>query len=156
MISIRIEPPRQAEVLELLAASDAYMAGLYPAESNHLLDVAQLEASNVIFYVARIEDRAIGCGAWVRTGEAEGELKRMFVSPAARGMRLGRRLLETIETAAAEAGVRILRLETGVSQPEALALYRSAGYVERGPFGAYGPDPLSLFMEKRLTGGTGR
>ena len=43
-----------------------------------------------------------------------------------------------------------MRLETGIRQPEAIGLYRSAGYAEIGPFGAYRPDPLSLFMEKRL------
>ena len=43
-----------------------------------------------------------------------------------------------------------MRLETGTKQPEAIALYRKFGYVERGPFGAYKPDPLSIFMEKRL------
>ena len=44
----------------------------------------------------------------------------------------------------------LLRLETGVKQPEALTLYSAAGFVEISPFGAYGPDPLSVFMEKRL------
>jgi putative acetyltransferase len=39
-------------------------------------------------------------------------------------------------------------LETGVRQPEALALYRRHGYTERGPFGPYQPDPLSTFFEK--------
>jgi putative acetyltransferase len=43
-----------------------------------------------------------------------------------------------------------MQLETGTKQPEAIALYRKFGYAERGPFGAYKPDPLSLFMEKRL------
>jgi putative acetyltransferase len=46
--------------------------------------------------------------------------------------------------------VRVVRLETGVRQPAALALYRSHGYVERGPFGSYAADPLSTFFEKRL------
>jgi putative acetyltransferase len=45
-----------------------------------------------------------------------------------------------------------LRLEMGGLQPEALSLYRSAGFVEIGPFGAYGPDPLSIFMEKEILG----
>lgn len=44
----------------------------------------------------------------------------------------------------------MIRLETGVYQPEALALYGRAGYVERGPFGDYVADPLSVFMEKEL------
>jgi putative acetyltransferase len=43
-----------------------------------------------------------------------------------------------------------MQLETGIKQPEAIALYRKFGYAERGPFGSYQPDPLSLFMEKRL------
>jgi putative acetyltransferase len=43
-----------------------------------------------------------------------------------------------------------MRLETGISQPDALRLYERAGYVRRGPFGNYGPDPLSVFMEKSL------
>jgi putative acetyltransferase len=55
-----------------------------------------------------------------------------------------------LEHGAAEDGVSLLQLETGVRQPEALALYRGLGYVERGPFGTYRPDPLCLFMEKRL------
>ena len=53
---------------------------------------------------------------------------------------------------AAEHGMTALRLETGTQQPEALALYRSAGFTEIGPFGDYRADPLSLFMEKRLPG----
>ena len=74
----------------------------------------------------------------------------MFVSPAARGRKLGRRLLQKLEAVAAERGATKLRLETGGKQPEALALYASSGFVEIGPFGKYGPDPLSIFMEKPL------
>jgi putative acetyltransferase len=74
----------------------------------------------------------------------------MYVSPAARGTRLGRRILDRIEDEARREGLDCMRLETGIHQPEALALYRSAGYVEREPFGEYKPDPLSVFMEKRF------
>jgi putative acetyltransferase len=74
----------------------------------------------------------------------------MFVSPEARGLKLGRRLLVRIEEEARREGLGCLRLETGIYQPEALGLYRSAGYVEREAFGDYVPDPLSVFMEKRL------
>ncbi|MGD0490364.1 MAG: GNAT family N-acetyltransferase [Steroidobacteraceae bacterium] len=150
MIRIGIENPDQAEVAALLEASDAYMAALYPAESNHLLDIASLQRPEVAFFVARVDGRALGCGAVVSSGEGWAEIKRMFVSPAARGMKLGRRLLLEIEAIAYQRGERLLRLETGAKQPEALALYRSAGFVEIGPFGSYRPDPLSLFMEKPL------
>ena len=151
MIAIAAERPDQPEIEALLASSDAYMAALYPAESNHLLDVASLTRPDVTFIVARVDGRAMGCGAVVDSGEGWAEIKRMFVSPAARGRRLGRRLLEELEAIAAERGATKLRLETGGKQPEALALYASAGFVEIGPFGKYGPDPLSIFMEKPIT-----
>jgi len=74
----------------------------------------------------------------------------MFVLPEARERRLGERLLRCLEDEARREGLRCLRLETGVHQAVALALYRAAGYVERAPFGEYQPDPLSIFMEKTL------
>jgi len=58
--------------------------------------------------------------------------------------------MEALEREAATLGVRLMQLETGIKQPEAIALYRAFGYVERDPFGGYQPDPLSLFMQKRL------
>jgi putative acetyltransferase len=150
MVEITIDNPDQPEILALLAASDDYMAALYPAESNHMLDAAALQRPEVTFVVARVDGQALGCGAVVSWSEGWAELKRMFVAPAARGRKLGRRLLQKLETIAMQRGATLLRLETGVKQPEALALYRSAGFVEIGPFGPYSPDPLSLFMEKRL------
>jgi len=149
-IEIAVEDPAGPEIAPLLQASDAYMASLYPAESNHMLDVASLRQPRVAFLVARVDGEAQGCGAVVDSGEGWAEVKRMFVSPSARGRKLGRRLLDEIETIAVRRGVRVLRLEMGGLQPEALGLYRSAGFVEIGPFGAYGPDPLSVFMEKSL------
>jgi putative acetyltransferase len=143
------ESPRQAAVIRLLDALDTYQSGLYPAESNHFLDVDALAASNVRFFVARLGGEVLGCGA-LRIDEGYGELKRMYVTPAARGHRIGRRILDRIEAEARAEGLACLRLETGIHQPEALALYRSAGYAERGAFGAYAPDPLSVFMEKIL------
>lgn len=150
MIDLAIESPDQHEIHALLKASDAYMAALYPAESNHLLDVRELCRPGVTFIVARVGGRAVGCGAIVESGDSWAEIKRMFVSPVARGQNIGRLLLQRLEATAVDKGIPLLRLETGIKQPEALALYRSAGFVEIGPFGKYGPDPLSLFMEKPL------
>jgi len=150
MLAIVQETPRQAEIIALLEQSDAYMAALYPAESNHLLDVESLCAPEVHFLVARLAGRIVGCAALVRGQGGQGEIKRMFVDPAARGKGVGRALLERIEAIAQEEAIHLLQLETGGLQPEALALYRRFGYVERGPFGSYQPDPFSLFMEKRL------
>jgi putative acetyltransferase len=149
-ITIATEPPRQADILRLIALSDDYMASLYPPESNHLLDIASLERPEVCFLVARGDGKVLGCGSYVAY-DGYGEIKRMFVDPDARGLKIGVRLLETIERLAANAGLPLLRLETGIHQPEAIGLYRRFGYVEIEPFADYSPDPLSLFMEKRLS-----
>jgi len=151
-LTISQEYPNQPDVIALLEASDHYHAALYPAESNHLVDIASLMAPNVRFLVARQEGYAVaGCGAIVLGTEGAikiAELKRMWVDPSTRGMGLGRKLLGSLETEAIREGATVVRLETGVSQPEALGLYRAAGYRERTPFGAYEEDPLSIFMEK--------
>lgn len=149
-LTVALESPRQDDVAGLIQELDAYQASLYPAESNHLLDIDTLAASSIRFFVARGEGEALGCGALRIDGSGYGEVKRMFVLPKARGLRLGKRILRCIEEQARREGLPCLRLETGIHQPEALALYRAAGYVERGPFGEYEPDPLSVFMEKAL------
>jgi putative acetyltransferase len=149
-VVITEEPPRQADIIALLDQSDAYMAALYPPESNHLLDVAALEIPGVAFFVARHEGAALGCCALVPAGDGSAEIKRMFIAPHARGIKLGRRLLENLEAQARQRGISTLRLETGIHQPEALGLYRACGYRDIPPFGDYLPDPLSVFMEKTL------
>ena len=150
-IVVRPESPDQPEVAAFLAASDAHAQELYPPESNHLVDLATLTAPNARFFVARRGGNAIGCGALLVADDGWGEVKRMWVAPEARGQGVGRKLLETIEAVARESELTMLRLETGIRQPEAIALYRSCGFTECEPFGHYRPDPLSLFMEKRLS-----
>ncbi len=134
---------------ELIAALDRYLSSLYPAESNHFLDLEQLSRPEIRFFVARRRGAPIGCGA-LRMAEGYGEVKRMYVDPRARGSGLGRAMLGAIEAQARLEKISILRLETGIHQAEALALYRSAGYRDCPPFGDYKPDPLSLFLEKKL------
>jgi putative acetyltransferase len=80
-------------------------------------------------------------------------MKRLFVDPASRGQGVGLRLVQAIETAAAQDGVRQLFLETGVKSHEALGLYRRIGFKQCGPFGSYANDPLSIFMVKSLEPG---
>lgn len=152
MLSITEEAPDQQEVTRLLRLSDEHAQSLYPAESNHLIDVEALSKANVRFFVARWNRAAVGCGALVTDIAAStAELKRMFVDPAIRGLGVARSLLARIEAAANAQGILLIRLETGIHSAEALALYDRCGYRERGPFGHYQPDPLSVFMEKALT-----
>ncbi|MEH6693356.1 MAG: GNAT family N-acetyltransferase [Pseudorhizobium pelagicum] len=150
-ITIAIEPPRQPEILRLLALSDAYAASLYPAESNHLVDISSLERPSVRFLVARTNGAVAGCCALAHAGDGTAEIKRMFVDPAWRGLRIGKLLLAAIIDNARQSKLDAIRLETGIHQPEAIGLYRAYGFTDIPPFGAYKPDPLSLFMEKRLS-----
>jgi putative acetyltransferase len=152
LTSIAVEPgdPAAPEVRALIEALDAQMASLYPSESNHLLPVETLRQPGVTFLVARLGERVVGCGAFVDQDGAYAEVKRMYVHPGSRGLRIGWRLLEELERRARAAGLPLARLETGISQPEALGLYERAGYRRRGPFGNYAEDPLSVFMEKHL------
>ncbi|MFD4421131.1 GNAT family N-acetyltransferase [Agromyces sp. NPDC058484] len=164
-ISIAVEPPRQPEVERLLDGSSAYAQGLYPPESNFLLDIATLERPEVAFYVAR--DRgdhrddasgpAVGIAALVTepspapdAAPAHGELKRMFVEPAARGRGVAGALLARIEADAAARGIREIVLETGDLHDAAQALYVRHGYREIPQFGQYVGQPHSVCFAKSI------
>ena len=86
------------------------------------------------FFVAYLHDGPIGCGAVKYHADAPTEIKRMWIAPQARGLGLGRRLLEHLEGCARASGARHAHIETGAVLTEALALYRSAGWLEVPPF----------------------
>ena len=148
-IVVQLADPAEPTVRALIEALDAYMVPMYPAESNHLLDIETLRQPQMRFFAAAVNDIVMGCGGcWLHADYAE--IKRVYVSPESRGLGLAKRLMDRIEAEAMTSGRRIARLETGIHQPEALGLYRRLGYVDRGPFGDYVEDPNSVFMEKML------
>jgi len=156
-ILIRPERPDHPKVGSMLAELDAYLASLYEPEANHILDVQALLAPEIDFLVAERAGEMLGCGATRRmpgepetAGQGYGEIKRMFVAPAARGQRIAARLLDTLEARLLTDGVPLALLETGRDQHEAVRLYERAGYTPRGAFGGYPDNGLSLFYEKRL------
>jgi GNAT superfamily N-acetyltransferase len=87
-----------------------------------------------VLIIARLDGRPIGCGALKVKDRGIGEIKRMWVSPDARGLGLGRRILEMLEALAKDFGLTTLRLETNRTLEEAQALYRTCGYLEVEPF----------------------
>ena len=103
----------------------------------------------MLFFVARIAGRAVGCGALVLE-DGWGEIKRMYVDPGERRRGIGRAVLAAIEDAARSRGCALLQLEMGNLQPEALALYRSCGYRLCGPFADYGSSGTSIYLRKDL------
>ncbi len=151
-MSIIAIDPGHPEVLLLLRQSDEYMASLYPPESNHMESVEGLRQPNVGFFGAMVDGKVAGCGGVkiMMSDKPYGELKRLFVSEDHRGMGIATRIIERLESHLLTSSVSLARLEVGIEQPNAIALYERLGYRKRGPFGDYRADPLSVFMEKRL------
>ena len=158
-LAIRPTPPDHPQVLALIAELDAYLASLYDPEDVYIVDLDGLKLPSVTFLGAWDGDILVGCGA-VRLMPAEaatggqpyGEIKRMFVSPARRGERIGEQLLNALERELRQRGIDRALLESGPPQLEALRLYARCGYVPRAVYGGY-PDSAeaSVFMEKRWT-----
>ena len=149
LIRIQIVDPRLPEFRAMLQAGEEYGASLYPAESNHYLNIEAMCKPEMHFFGVFVKDVALGCGGfWAHNGYVE--IKRLWVSPSARGLGLSHKLMNEIETLAKRKGFSVARLETGISQPEAMALYEKRGYHYVAAFGDYKPDPLSVFMEKEL------
>ncbi|WP_395020911.1 GNAT family N-acetyltransferase [Dongia sp.] len=152
---IGIEDPDQPEIRALLEEADRYYATLYSANENFLLDISALQQPGIAFYVARDGGDLLGFGAVAarpadEAGIAWAEVKRMYVAPAARGRRVGRLILDRLLGHAKDRGIDLLRLETGNKQLEALSLYRSVGFANRGPFGDYPDNESSVYMELKL------
>jgi len=156
MFRIRQVDPGDADVSALIRELDEYQLSIYPAESNHLDSVEQLRQENVFFIGAFVGEQLVGTGAVKRFADDReeikyGEIKRMFVRKSHRGKGISRLIVERLEKHLIDQGIRVVRLETGIYQPEALALYQRSGYRKRPSFGDYPKhDPLSVFMEKRL------
>lgn len=112
-------------------------------------DARELTAPAGALIVARLHARPVGCVALKLHKRSPAELKRMWVSPAARGLGVGRRLLGEAETYARNAGARSIRLETNQTLSEAIGLYRRSGFVEVDAFSA---EPYAHhWFEKELT-----
>jgi DNA-binding MarR family transcriptional regulator/GNAT superfamily N-acetyltransferase len=86
------------------------------------------------FLVVYLQGEPIGCGAVKHHVGAPAEIKRMWIAPRARGLGLGRRLLETLEACARAGGAHVAHIETSAVLSEALALYASSGWTEVPPF----------------------
>ena len=144
--------PFLEEARELLRQSDEMMIALYPPASNHLDPPETLASDNVLFLGAYAGQELVGCGAvkLLHDDGCYGELKRMFVIPAARGRGIATLIMRDLEAHLIQQRVPIARLETGIHQPEAINFYHKHGYTDRAPFGSYRPDPLSIFMEKSI------
>jgi GNAT superfamily N-acetyltransferase len=92
----------------------------------------------------------LGCGGLRRLDETSGEVKRMYVVPAARGSGVAAAVLAALESHARSVGWTHLRLETGNAQPDAIAFYTKHGYQPIARFGHYADEPTSRCFERAV------
>jgi putative acetyltransferase len=143
---IERQTQRTTEMAEIIALSDAYLSSLYPAESNHLVDIGDLLSERYEFFLLRVSAATVGSVAIGLTGEYP-EMKRMFVKEEYRGRGYGKLLIKFILDRCRELGHTKIQLETGINQPEAIGAYEKHGFRRIGPLGTYREDPLSVFYE---------
>jgi DNA-binding MarR family transcriptional regulator/GNAT superfamily N-acetyltransferase len=121
--------------------------GFDPAVSRRA-DPDEMRASAGVFLVAQLRDEPVGCGGLKFHGDDPAEIKRMWVAPTARGLGVGRRLLDELERRAAAYGCPALHLDTNGALLEAIGMYRAAGYRE---VAAFNDEPYAdHWFEKRL------
>jgi GNAT superfamily N-acetyltransferase len=151
-INIRREEIGSAFVQQLIGALNAELEERYPEEGANFfrLDADEVADGRGAFLVAYLDGQPVGCGAIRKNEPGVAEIKRMYVAPHVRGRGVGRLVLDELEAIARQLGVRRLVLETGPRQPEAIALYRRAGFVEIPLFGEYVGAEFSVCMAKDL------
>ena len=153
MSALRFErgDPEEPPASELLAAMRVELNELYEAFDrldNPPVDPAELRPPGGAYVVGFDGEQAVAGGAVRHLAEGVGEIKRMFVRPAARSRGVAGALLAELEDTARTLGYDVVRLDTGPKQLHALTLYRRAGYVE---VPRYNENPFACFWgEKRL------
>lgn len=155
----RIEPCRitDPDAARLVSEVQREYAARYGTADETPLTGDYFEEPSGAFFVGYLDDLAVVTGAWhlrddvIAFGRsATAEVKRMYVVPEARGRGLARLMLAHLEATALAAGAEVVILETGTEQPEALALYASAGYASIPGFGFYRDSPLNRCLARVL------
>ncbi|MEE6260895.1 GNAT family N-acetyltransferase [Plantactinospora sonchi] len=152
-LEIRDEPYDSPAAQRLVAATLADLAVRYGGSGDETpVSPAEFEPPNGTFLVAYLDGEPVGCAGWRAHGDTGdvAELKRMYVSPAARGRGVARAVLAGVEESVRRHGRRRLVLECGDRQPEAVALYQSSGFERIPDFGYYRDSPNVLSFGRWL------
>ncbi|TIC79925.1 GNAT family N-acetyltransferase [Nocardioides sp. GY 10127] len=148
------------DAVRLVAEVQAVYVERYGEEDVTPLEPEMFDPPSGSFFVGYLGDDPVASGAWRRHPEVAeqvgwpgldvAEIKRMYVAPRAQRRGLARRVLGFLEGHAREAGIEALVLESGIHQPEALALYDTSGYADIPGYGVYVGDPEAVYRGKRL------
>ncbi|MEU9823856.1 GNAT family N-acetyltransferase [Micromonospora chersina] len=152
-IEIRVRRFDAPESQALIRAALADLGARYGGSGDETpVDAAEFEPPAGTFLVAYLDGQPVGCGGWRSHGDdgETAELKRMYTAPAARGRGVARAVLAAVEHSARDQGRKRIILECGDKQPEAIAMYTSAGYERIPNFGFYQDAPGCLSFGRPL------
>ncbi|MDQ6801951.1 MAG: GNAT family N-acetyltransferase [Acidobacteriota bacterium] len=153
MLDVRREEISSSTATALIAALNAELKSQYPEEgaTHFRLEPSEVAEGAGEFMVAYRDGVPVACGAVRLLDANSAELKRMYVTPAARGQGVGRAILGALEAEARRIGARRLLLETGIRQTAAVRLYERSGFYHIEPYGEYRQSPkTSVCMAKEL------
>jgi putative acetyltransferase len=152
MITITPEDARSQIVQDLLSAFVEDVKRRYdtPPADVGTFDPELVSVPRSVFLVARRDKTTIGCGALVPMGDNRVEVKRMFVTPTERGHGVATKILAELERFAREFDYDAMRLETGINQPESIALYGKAGFYRIPNFPPFAGDNAAVCFEKLI------
>lgn len=155
VIEVELALSATADVRRLIEELDQELAQLYTREQCHGLRLDAIFQPDIRFFVARRSGSAIGCGG-IAIGSEFAEVKRMYVRREWRGQGVADAILNRLITEANDAGLKLVRLETGAHSAAAIRFYSRCGFQPCGPFGSFTCLPetsllTSLFMERQLS-----
>jgi len=138
------------EAIELIAELQADLAVRYGSGDETPVAAVQFDRPHGLFLIGSDDGHLVACSGIRLTAPGVAELKRMYVRAAARRRGIARLMLARLEDEARSLGATQLRLETGIRQPEAVAMYEACGYIATEPFGHYADTPGARHLAKRL------
>ena len=148
VVTSAVTTPAARLLLEEMTVEVSELYGTPPGRNS--LDARSFRPPAGRFLIGQVEDEPVACVAYRRIEDGLAEVHRVYVRPRSRGRGIGRMMLERAEALATEAGYQRLRLETGVRQPQAIAIYESLGYTPIPRFAPYEDDLTSLCYAKRI------
>lgn len=152
-VKFEVVDPENADLRTLITVLDQELKSRYPYETIYVVDFGDPKVKEMTFVIAYLDGKPVGCGGlrpldYLDTEIPAMELKRFYVDSNYRKMGIATKMLLFLEAKALAAGYREIRLETGIKQPEAIALYVKHGYRPIDLFGPYIGDPDSLCYGK--------
>jgi putative acetyltransferase len=151
-LELRREELLAAVSQSLIQALNAELEARYPEEGANFfrLDAEEVAEGRGGFFIAYVDGQPVGCGAVRLIEPGIAEIKRMYVAPTVRGQGIGGRIVATLEAEAICLRAHRILLETGPRQPDAIAMYQRAGFVEIPLYGEYIGSNFSVCMAKNI------